>query len=435
MHSKKAKVLQTILGCPMLTLVERALAPLFGSDIYAVVGYGREEVRKFFCEDRCIEQEEQLGTGHALSVSLPVLLKKGYERVLIVNGDAPLLSTALISDFLQKCGSEDLAFVTTELEDPGAYGRVVRKNGTVTGIVEAGDYQESVHGISHEINVGLYDIRLDVCEAFVPDIPKNGKSGEYYITDLVELCLRRGKSVTGLCLGRDLRLLGVNSPKELVVMEDLLRKEIVSSLLDNGVMLHARESIRISPEAVIEPGAEITGPCEIYGKSHVHAGACISSHCVIQNAEICSGAVIHSFTHIDGARIESNALVGPFARLRPGAHLEENSHVGNFVELKKARLGQGAKANHLTYLGDCEIGSGSNIGAGTITCNYDGKNKHKTLIGEKAFIGSNTALVAPVTVGKNALVGAGSTITRDVPDDTLAVARTKQKNIGRRIPS
>ena len=418
----------------MLTLVERALHPFFAEDSYALVGFGQDQVRQIFPEERTIEQTEQLGTGHALGCALPLLLEKGYDRVLVVNGDAPLLTTTLVESFLEKSKGTQLAFATSLLDDPASYGRVIREGGNVKAIVEAKDYSPAVHGDNaHEINVGLYDIDLSLAHALLPKVQKNPLSGEFYITDLVALSLEAGYSVEGVPLGQDDRLLGVNSPLELVHMEEVLRREIIHALLEKGVLLHAPDLIRISLLAEIEAGCEITGPCEIYGQSHIHTGARIDSHCVIRHSDIASGAQIRSFSHLDGAIVEANALVGPYARLRPGAHLEEESHVGNFVELKKARLGKGAKANHLTYLGDAIIGGGTNIGAGTITCNYDGKNKHQTIIGEKAFIGSNTALVAPVTVGASALIGAGSTITHDVPEQSLSVARAKQKNYPQRI--
>ena len=238
--------------------------------------------------------------------------------------------------------------------------------------------------------------------------------------------------VQGVRCGRDDGLMGVNSPLELERMEETLRERRVHDLLAAGVIIHAAGSVRVGPLAHVEAGVEITGPCEIYGRSRILRGASIASHCVLRDSVVSSGARVHSFSHLEGAEVGEGALVGPYARLRPGAVLEAQSHVGNFVELKKTRLGQGAKANHLSYLGDAEIGAGSNIGAGTITCNYDGKNKHLTQIGRRAFIGSNTALVAPVSVGDEALVGAGSVITRDVPAGELGIAREKQKNLPRR---
>ena len=262
----------------------------------------------------------------------------------------------------------------------------------------------------------------------MPHIAKHESSGEYYLTDLVALALKANYNVLALQCGFETHLLGINTPKELLELEEILRSEIVAKWIEQGVLIHAASQVRISHKAYLEPGVEITGPCEIYGASRIEQSAQIASHCVIKDSTVASLAKVHSFSHLEKAQVGPNCLVGPYARLRPGAILEESSHVGNFVELKKTRLGAHAKANHLTYLGDAEIGAKTNIGAGTITCNYDGFNKFPTKIGENAFIGSNTALVAPVTVGAGALVGAGSTITHDVPENNLAITRSKQKN-------
>lgn len=226
--------------------------------------------------------------------------------------------------------------------------------------------------------------------------------------------------------GGDEAYLGINSPRELVTAEEILRRRIVDEHLDAGVVVRAAESVRIGPEVRVAPGVELCGPLELYGRTSIAAGASLASHCVVTDAVIGENAVIHAFSHLEKARVDAGCQVGPYARLRPGAIMEEGSRVGNFVEMKKAVLGPGAKASHLTYLGDAEIGAGSNIGAGTITCNYDGVRKHKTVIGQRAFIGSNSALVAPVTIGADALVGAGSVITSDVPDGMLALGRGRQ---------
>ncbi|MCR5813648.1 MAG: bifunctional UDP-N-acetylglucosamine diphosphorylase/glucosamine-1-phosphate N-acetyltransferase GlmU [Desulfovibrio sp.] len=433
MHSPKPKVLQKILGSPMLACVYQALKPLFGSDIITLVGHRADLVQASFPEEHFVVQNEQLGTGHALTCALPELCQKGYSHVLVVNGDVPLVTEDLLRRFLDEACGSDLAFATIQLDDAAAYGRVVRRNGQIA-IVEAKDYDESRDGpVTGEINAGLYWLTIDLAKSLLPMLTPSPKSGEYYITDLVALACQAKARVQAVMLGRDNRLLGVNSPKELSEMEELLRQEIVQGLLAKGVICHAPELLRVGPLAQVEAGSELTGPCEIYGHSRICAGAEIASHCYLEESCVAEGARIHSFSHLSGAEVGVGALVGPYARLRPGAVLEEDSHVGNFVELKKARLGRGAKANHLSYLGDASIGQGTNIGAGTITCNYDGKNKHRTEIGEKAFIGSNTALVAPVRVGAGALVGAGSTITHDVPEDNLSVARAKQKNFAQRF--
>lgn len=438
MHSSRPKVLQELLGEPMLAYVLRALRPLFGKpdgreDIWAVVGHGAEQVEGAFPNLAAIRQAEQLGTGHALATALPTLRQHGCARVLVVNGDVPLITTDVVRRFLAAAGDAAIAFASLALEEAGAYGRVVRKGGEVAAIVEAKDFDPALHGTDiSEVNAGLYSLDIAAVERLLPRLTNENKSGEYYITDLIALGLEAGLSVRGVNYGADESLLGVNSPAELAGMEELLRARIVRDLLLSGVTLHAPELVRVGPFALVAPGAEITGPCEIYGGSQVAAGARIESHCVLLDSVVRARARIRSFSHLEGAQAGEDTVVGPFARLRPGAVLEPASHVGNFVELKNARLCQGAKANHLSYLGDAEIGARANIGAGTITCNYDGKRKHPTSIGARAFIGSNTALVAPVSVGEGALVGAGSVITKDVPAGEMAIARGRQKNLPRR---
>lgn len=433
MHSGLPKVLQNVLGEPMLRYVLDALAPDFGSDVWIVTGHKAELVEQAVPGCRFILQKEQLGTGHALGQALPELARAGMDRILVINGDAPLVTAELLHEFLSKAENCDLAFATISLDEPGAYGRVVRVDGHIEGIVEAKDYDEKKYGApTGEVNAGLYYFSRSLAERLLPKVTNKNKSGEYYITDLVALALEEGDNVKGIVCGSDESLLGVNSPAELSGAEEIMRVRVVNKLMASGVILHNPQAVRINPLVRVEPGVEITGPCEITGRSVIHSGACIEGFCVIRDTEIDGGAVIHPFCHFEGAHISSGALVGPYSRLRPGADLGVNSHVGNFVELKKTQLGEGAKANHLSYLGDAFIGAGTNIGAGTITCNYDGKNKFQTHIGEHAFIGSNTALVAPVTVGARALIGAGSTITKDIPDDELSIARAHQKNLGRR---
>lgn len=435
MHSIKPKVLQTLLGEPMLRYVVDALRPLLQDAIWTVIGHQAGMVRKAFAADAIhfVEQEQQLGTGHALMQAMPALRAGQCSHVLVVNGDTPLLSTELVENFLLQAQGADLAFATLTLPDAGAYGRVVRQGGVVQAIVEAKDYDDAVYGPqTQEVNAGLYCFSMELLEALLPRVGCANRSGEYYLTDIIALAVQEGRRVQGVECGHEPHLLGVNSPLELAEAEGLLRAQVVQSYLRAGVILHAPESIRISPRASIAPGAEIFGPAEIYGQSRIAQGAVLESHCVLRDAVVESGAVIHSFSHITEAYVGARASVGPYGRLRPLAHMEEDSHLGNFVELKKARLGQGAKANHLSYIGDAEVGAGANIGAGTITCNYDGKNKFTTRIGAGAFIGSNTALVAPVSVGDNALIGAGSVITKNVPDNEMGIGRAKQMNLPRR---
>ncbi len=433
MHSERPKVLQTVLGEPMVVHVMNALAPHFGENIWLVVGHGADEVRKTVSGARFIMQDQQLGTGHALSCALPALKEAGVERLLVINGDAPLVTAEIVGQFLEQSAQADLAFASISLADPASYGRVVRQEGKLVGIIEAKDYDLAQWGpCSGEVNAGVYVFSLALAEALLPRVSNSNKSGEYYITDLVGLALEEGANVQGIVCGNTPTLLGVNSPLELAQAEEKMQELINARLLKSGVILHARGSVYVSPMAEIEPGAELCGPCTVTGKSRICADARVCANCVIRDSVVESGAEIRSFSHLEQAVVHGGALVGPYARLRPGAELGKNAHVGNFVELKKTKLGEGAKANHLSYLGDSEIGARTNIGAGTITCNYDGKNKFRTVIGEDAFIGSNTAIVAPAAIGSGSLVGAGSVITHDVPDGELAIGRARQKNLGRR---
>ncbi|PTN32321.1 bifunctional UDP-N-acetylglucosamine diphosphorylase/glucosamine-1-phosphate N-acetyltransferase GlmU [Desulfonatronum sp. SC1] len=439
MHSDKPKVLHTLLGEPMLWYVLEALRPLAAEGTYAIIGHGADLVRKQFPDERFILQKEQLGTGHAVLSAWPEVLAANVQWCLVINGDTPLIDGVMLERFCTAMMHDevDLAFVSTTLEDPSSYGRVIRDgSGLVRGIVEAKDFDPKRHGEpSGEINAGIYLLRVETLGPLLSKISADNKQGEYYLTDLVDLAVRDGLRVGTFNagdVGDSLSCMGVNSPLELADSEDVLRRRAVQALQRGGVTIHLPDTVSIGPRVLVEPGAEIFGPCELYGAVHICRGAVLESHTWIKNARIGSGSVVRSFSHLEGATVGEGCIVGPYARLRPDAVLETGARIGNFVEMKKARLGKNAKASHLTYLGDAEVGEDVNIGAGTITCNYDGKRKHLTEIGPRAFIGSNTALVAPVRIGADALVGAGSVITKDVPDASLAVARGKQRCFARR---
>jgi bifunctional UDP-N-acetylglucosamine pyrophosphorylase/glucosamine-1-phosphate N-acetyltransferase len=438
MKSERPKVLASLLGEPMLWYVLAAVGSLCPERVWTVVGHGADEVRAAFpgAADRFLTQAPQLGTGHALQTAWPALREAGLDWCLVANGDTPLADARRLGDFASRavaCGA-DLAFLSLALEDPGSFGRVQRDpGGGVAAIVEAKDWQAAGNpGGPGEINAGIYWLRLDAVEPLLARLSRDNAGGEYYITDLVGLAVGQGLKVEAISAGSDPHLLGINSPAELARAEGLLRERLVRGLLDAGVTVHWPELVAVGPRARVAPGAELFGPCEVLGESRVAAGASVQSHCVLLDAVLDAGCTVRSFSHLEGAQVGPRCIVGPYARLRPGAVLEEGARVGNFVEMKKAVLRRGAKANHLTYLGDAEVGAGANVGAGTITCNYDGAHKHRTVIGEGAFIGSNTALVAPVTVGENALVGAGSVITKDVAPGCLALTRAPQRQMPRR---
>ncbi len=440
MPSPRPKVLQTLLGETMLALVTATLAAMPRvRNVFTLVGNEADMVsaeaenigRRLNIRTACIRQEKQLGTGHALMTAMPFM--EGDGHLLVVNGDAPLLTDDVLNHFLDAAEGADVAFLSLVLDDAASYGRVVRKDGAVHAIVEAKDFDPALYGPleeAREVNTGIYLFSLPAVRRLLPHLSCSNKSGEYYITDLVSLGLEAGMDVRGIrAEGAGCEknaLLGVNTPAELAVAEDILTSRRNAELLSSGVILHAAPSIRVSPLSTIEKGAELFGPCEICGDSVIRNGALILSHCVLRDAVIEGGVTVREFCHIEKAEVRRGAVIGPYARLRPQALVDEDAHVGNFVELKKTHLGKGSKANHLTYLGDAEVGPGVNFGAGTITCNYDGKNKFRTVIGEGCFIGSNTALVAPVSVGDGALVGAGSVIVEDVPAGKLALGRGRQ---------
>lgn len=434
MHSDAPKVMQRMLREPMLRYVLAALAPLSPGRLWTVVGHGAGQVQDFFADGQThfVLQEQQLGTGHAVQTAWPALRAAGLSHVLVVNGDTPLITESAMRAFVAQAvaGKADVAFLTLRLQDPGAFGRVTRDAGRVTAIVEAKDYDPATHGAcSGEINAGIYCLKADTVDSLLPRLHNANKSGEFYITDLVELAVADKLTVLGIEAGEDRNLLGVNTPAELAEAEEFLRGRMVAALQASGVLVHAADAVRVGPLAVVEPGAELTGPCELYGASVVRKGACIESHCVLDNTSVDGGTLVRSFCHLDGASIGPSCIVGPFTRMRPGTVLEEGAHAGSFVEIKKSRLRKGAKANHLAYIGDADIGEKANIGAGVITCNYDGKNKHATTVGKGAFVGSNVSLVAPVTVEDGAFVGAGSVITQNVPSGMLGLGRQRQINL------
>ena len=438
MHSPRSKVLATLLGEPMLWYVYQTLEPLCAARVLTVVGHGADEVAAIFPQqaERFVTQSEQLGTGHAVVQAWPNVLGAGAEYVLVVNGDTPLITTRAVEQLVSAAQSAaaDLAFASITPCDPAAFGRVLRDDaGEVRAIVEFKDYDPAVHGQdSGEVNAGIYVLRAEAIGPLLPLLSNDNASGEFYITDLVDLAVVEGLSVHAECFGDAPELMGINSPAELVAAENWLASDIATRWLARGVLIRNPDAARIGPRVELAPGCEVCAPCELLGRVAVAQGARIDANCVVHDAELAAGAWLRHFSHVERAVLGPGATAGPYARLRPGAQLQDGSRVGNFVEMKKAVLGPGAKANHLTYLGDAEVGAGANIGAGTITCNYDGANKHATRIGEGAFIGSNTALVAPIRIGDRALVGAGSTLTKDVEDDQLAIARSRQKAMAKR---
>lgn len=437
MHSDTPKVMQRVLNKTLLNYVYDALHNVPQEHIWTVVGFGADTVVSTFsdCARSFILQEEQLGTGHAVQIAMESLLTSGVLYFCVINGDTPFVPLDEIESLANLCQAKNAAMgmITIHLDDPYGYGRVVRSSsGNVIRVIEEKDFirevsQENVY----EVNSGIYIFNLKKCASIIASLDRNNAQREYYLTQMINLCSEHGHGVEGIMSAYTRQLRGINSPSELVVYEEMLRATIVQDHLAKGVTVRRGDSVVIGPDVEIAPGVEITGPCEIYGKSRIERGARIDSHCWIRDS-IVGPCQVKSFSHIEGSEVLQGAIVGPFARLRPGTRVGVNARVGNFVEVKKSVLHEGAKAGHLSYLGDSDIGAGVNIGAGTITCNYDGQRKHRTEIHDNAFIGSNTALVAPVTVGAGALVAAGSVVTKDVPPDALCVARARQVNLERK---
>lgn len=429
MKSGKPKVLHEVLGRPMLQHVIDAIKPLKPSKVVVVIGNGADAVKKQINEKGVsfVIQKQLLGTGDAV-LTARNHIKKG--AVLVLNGDGPLVTTKTLREFLtkHKRHKNTVSFLSFLDESLSGYGRVFRDSrGKVTGIVEDKHASPEERSKFNELNSGFYIIETAALR-YLSGIKKNRSSGEYYLTDLVKLAADAGKKVnTYLCPPEETR--GVNSRRELFEISNIMREKIISKWFDKGVTF-------IDPETtVIHPTVSIGKDTIIYPNTYLEGNTSVGRNCIIYpGARICDSSlgddvVVKDSTLIETSIVGKGASIGPFAHLRPESNIGQNVKVGNFVEIKKSRLGNGAKASHLSYLGDAEIGSDVNIGAGTITCNYDGKNKFKTKIESGVFIGSDSQLVAPVTIGKGAYVAAGATITKDVPSGALAISRMRQKNV------
>lgn len=429
MRSKRAKVLHCVCGRPILRFVLRAVEGVDPAQILVVIGDHADEVRAELSGEAIgfVEQKEQLGTGHA------VLQAKGEatgETLLILPGDLPLLTSSFLQDLLTRHaeGRADLTVLTMVLAEPGAYGRLVRdKEGSPIKIVEARDATPAELKIT-EVNTGIYCVRSDDFLWNSLSLLGSGNAqGEYYLTDLVERYETAGRRVLALKTEDPQLVMGINSRAELALADRLMRLQKAEELMAAGVTI-------IDPERTyIEIGVTVGADTVILPGTHLRGASIIGEDCTIgpdawiDDSTVEAGCLIR-YAVVEGARIRAGSSIGPYAHLRPGADVGPDVRIGNFVEVKASRVKRGAKAGHLAYIGDAQVGEEVNIGAGTITCNYDGKRKYRTTIGDRAFIGSNTSLVAPVTIGEDAIIGAGSTITQDVPPGTLALGRARQVN-------
>ena len=430
MKSEVAKVLHVVAGKPLIDHVLDVVRPLKPVSVVVVIGHQAQQLRAFAegSDLTLAVQEPQLGTGHALLQAEPFL--KGQEgSILLLSGDVPLLRTRTVEALMARHNEKGAAatILTANFERPDGYGRIVRENGRVSAIVEHKDASPAERSI-REINSGIYAFHLPPLFAALKQIGSGNAQGEYYLPDLVRIYGSQGLTVEALTLDDPREILGVNSRKELADVAATLRDRKNEELMAAGVTILDPATTWVQPDVVVGPDTVLHPNVHLEGRTRVGSGCVIQSGVRIVDSTIGDTVAINNFCVIRESHVETGAQIGPFAQLRPDSHVGEGAHVGNFVELKKTRLGKGSKANHLTYLGDATIGERVNVGAGTITCNYDGVSKHPTVIEDGAFIGSDSQLIAPVRVGKGAYVAAGSSITDDVPDESLAIARGKQVN-------
>ena len=430
MKSALPKVLHNVNGRPMLSHVLATARSAGPVSITVVLGHMADNVRAVEHDPsvRFVVQEPQLGTGHALLQALPGL-EGAKGDILLLYGDVPLLSASTVAALLARHRDDQAAatVLTAEVDQPFGYGRIVRQDGVIARIVEERDATLAERALK-EINAGIYVLALEpLSEAMAALAPQNAQ-GEYYLPDLIGIYRRRGLGVSTLTLRSADEIRGINSRRELAEVSCLVRNAKNEELLAAGVTLidpattYVEAEVDVGADTVIHPNVYLEGRTVIGAACEIHAGS------RLVNATVGDRVTIRNYCVITDSTVESDAVLGPFAHLRPGSVVQREAHVGNFVELKKATLGRKSKASHLTYLGDATIGDNVNIGAGTITCNYDGKLKHQTVIGDGAFIGSDSQLIAPVPVGKGAYVAAGSSITDDVPDEALAITRGRQVN-------
>ena len=428
MRSALPKVLHPVAGNSMLGHVIHSARQLDPQRIHVVIGHGADVVRERLAADdlNFVLQDKQLGTGHATAQAVPFI---SADTVLILYGDVPLIEVETLQRLLKHVVPGQMGLLTVELEDPTGYGRIVRNaDGKVAAIVEHKDASEAQRAIT-EGNTGILAVPANRIADWMSRLSNNNAQGEYYLTDVIEMAVNDGLVVATEQPHDPMEVQGANDRKQLSELERHYQLRAGRQLMAQGVTLRDPARFDVRGEVTVGRDVLIDVNVILEGNVVIEDDVVIGPNCVIKDSTLRKGVVIKANSHIEGAILGEGSDAGPFARLRPGTVLEARAHVGNFVELKNARMGEGAKAGHLTYLGDAEIGARTNIGAGTITCNYDGANKWKTVLGEDVFIGSNNSLVAPVDISSGATTAAGSTITQNVDNAQLAVGRARQKNI------
>lgn len=428
MYSNTPKVLHTLAGKPMVKHVIDTCNGLGAQNIHLVYGHGGDQMKATLAEESVnwALQAEQLGTGHAVDQASAHFADD--EKVLVLYGDVPLISAETIENLLDAQPTGGIALLTVVLDNPTGYGRIIRRNGPVVAIVEQKDATDEQKLIK-EINTGVMVATGGDLKRWLSGLSNDNAQGEYYLTDVIAAAHDEGRAVEAVHPNSPIEVEGVNDRSQLARLERAYQAEQADKLLKQGVMLRDPSRFDLRGELQCGMDVEIDVNVIIEGSVSIGDNVTIGAGCVLKDCEIDDNTVIRPYSVIEGATVGEDCTVGPFTRLRPGADMRNDSHVGNFVEMKNTRLGEGSKANHLTYLGDAEIGQRVNVGAGAITCNYDGANKFKTIIGDDVFVGSDSQLIAPVTIANGATVGAGSTVTRDVAESELVISRAKERKI------
>ncbi|TIC83385.1 bifunctional UDP-N-acetylglucosamine diphosphorylase/glucosamine-1-phosphate N-acetyltransferase GlmU [Crenobacter intestini] len=428
MYSRLPKVLHKIGGSPMLARVIATARTLSPSRLVVVYGHGGERVRETVrdADLAWALQAEQLGTGHALKMALPELPDSGH--TLVLYGDVPLTLSGTLSELVALAGDE-VALLTDELANPSGYGRIVRgADGAIEAIVEDKDCSEAQRSI-REINTGMLVLPTARLAAWLDELKNANAQGEYYLTDVIALARRDGVRVHGMKVADSWQAAGVNNKVQLAELERVLQRTQAEALLTNGVTLADPARIDIRGTLTHGQDVQIDVGCVFEGVVELGEGVEVGAYCVLKNVKVAAGTRIAPYSHLEDAVVGEACRIGPYARLRPGAELAAHVHIGNFVEVKKSKVGEGSKVNHLTYIGDAEIGARVNVGAGSVTCNYDGVNKFRTVIADDVFVGSGTMMVAPVTLEAGATIGAGSVISKDAPAGALTLSRVRQTTI------
>ena len=427
MKSALPKVLHRLAGKPMLQHVLDAAAQMRAARTVVVTGHGAEQVEAAVAASGAhfARQMPQLGTGHAVQQAVPAL-DDTNAVTLVLYGDVPLIRPATTAALVQACDGRDLALLSFEPADPARYGRIVRDAaGSVRAIVEYKDATPEQRAIG-EVYSGIMAAPTAALKRWVAGLKNDNAQQEYYLTDVVAMAVAEGTAVRAQVVADEAEVAGINDALQLAELERVFQRWQANALLEQGVRLADPARLDVRGTLVCGSDVEIDVGCVFEGRVELADGVKVGAHCVLRDATVAAGAVIHPFCHLEGATVGAGSLIGPYARLRPGAALAEEVHIGNFVEVKNSSMARGAKANHLAYLGDATVGERVNFGAGSITANYDGANKHRTTIGNDVHVGSNCVLVAPITVGDGATVAGGSTLNKSAPAGQLTVARAKQ---------